>query len=281
MIKKIICLFQLHLKIRTKRYLSIPSLRGGVANEAIHIGIKQFQNWIASASPRKDEEFAFSGNSGICRSCIGILLLLLFTNVVFAATDLDNVEELGKILQTTTSLKADFSQELYDKAKILRKTSGSMAVKKPNLFRWQAEKPERNLIVIDGKRFWNYDEELQQVTVQEIGTEDTYEASPISLFLAADIQDISKRYIVKKLSGHNSKLEKKICFELMPKNKADGFKKVELIFKAGVIDALVLVDQLEQISKIKFTNVQANVNLAHELFSFVPPKGADVVGLEE
>ncbi len=33
---------------------NFTSLRGGVADEAIHKGIKQFQNWIASASPRKD-----------------------------------------------------------------------------------------------------------------------------------------------------------------------------------------------------------------------------------
>ena len=30
--------------MRTKRYLSIPSLRGGVADEAIHKGLKQIQN---------------------------------------------------------------------------------------------------------------------------------------------------------------------------------------------------------------------------------------------
>ena len=38
------CIYRYYFKMRTKRYLSIPSLRGGVADEAIHIGIKQFQN---------------------------------------------------------------------------------------------------------------------------------------------------------------------------------------------------------------------------------------------
>ena len=194
--------------------------------------------------------------------------LLLFANLAFAITADDNAAELWTILESTTNLKADFSQVVYgSKKKVVRTVSGHMAIKRPKLLRWEVEKPETSLIVVDGKKFWNYDEELQQVTVQEM--DDSYESSPVSLFLAADIADISKKYTIHKRSVN--------CFQLTPKNESDSFKKVELTFKSGLINSLVLVDQLNQTSKISFTNVQANINLAADLFIFEPPAGVDVV----
>lgn len=180
--------------------------------------------------------------------------------------------ELGKILQSTSTLKADFIQVIYDqKQHMIRKISGNMVIKKPGLFRWQITAPEPSLIVIDGKKFWNYDEELQQVTVQKV--DKNYENSPVGLLLAAEIKDITKHYNVNKL--HDD------CFELVPINEVDSFKKVQLSFKNGIIKKLELFDQLEQLSKINFSNVQSNVNVDQKLFNFVPPAGVDVVGAKE
>ena len=204
-------------------------------------------------------------------------ILLLWTSLAFAGNATDDAAELGKLLQATSSLKANFIQKVYNKKQqVIRSLHGSMALKKPKLFRWQVEKPEKNLIVIDGVKFWNFDIELEQVSVQKIDA--SYDSSPVSLFLAADINDISKRYAIKKISGVDSNNQSKESYELKAKQATDGFKKVELIFKAGVIDSLILIDQMQQKSEIKFYNVAANLNLDQDLFIFTVPKGVDVVG---
>lgn len=42
--------------------------------------------------------------------------------------------------------------------------SGTVAVKRPNLFRWDTQKPDENLLVSDGKTVWYYNPFVEQVT---------------------------------------------------------------------------------------------------------------------
>ena len=49
-------------------------------------------------------------------------------------------------------------------------------------------------------------------------------------------------------------------------------------FGASGIDAMELVDQFGQTTKLRFTNVQKNPKLDPGTFRFTPPKGADLLG---
>ena len=197
-----------------------------------------------------------------------IFTLSLFTSYLIAEELSNDAIELGKILQTTNSITADFKQNVYNQDnKKLQTTNGFMMVKKPNQFRWEIIKPDPNLIIVNKGKFFNYDQELQQITIQNI--DNIYENSPVSLFLTANIQDINTRYFIKK--------RKVNCFELIPRNESDGFKNVQLTFKNNIIISLRLTDQLEQISKIKFSNIKINIKLKDQFFRFDIPKGVDVI----
>lgn len=198
-----------------------------------------------------------------------LILGLLLVNIGHAK---ENINELGQLLQSIYSMTANFQQIVYNnQQKVVQKSFGYMAIKKPGLFRWQIINPEPNLIIVDGKNLWNYDEELQQVTVQAI--DDSYESSPVSLLLAGDITDIIKKYQITKVANEQ--------FELVPKNKVDSFNKINLTFKSGVLSKLQLFAQLGQMSVIQFDKVKTNLIIKAKLFQFVPPVGVDVVGEQQ
>jgi len=63
-----------------------------------------------------------------------------------------------------------------------------------------------------------------------------------------------------------------------PKEREAGFERIRMGFGASGIDAMELVDQFGQTTKLRFTNVQKNPKLDPGTFRFTPPKGADLLG---
>ena len=57
-----------------------------------------------------------------------------------------------------------------------------------------------------------------------------------------------------------------------------AFAEIRLGFDSRGLAALELLDAFGQKSVIRFTGMERNPKLAPELFRFVPPKGADVIG---
>jgi outer membrane lipoprotein carrier protein len=66
-------------------------------------------------------------------------------------------------------------------------------------------------------------------------------------------------------------------FKLMPRKKDSLFQMVYLTFKQKQLQQMRLVDNLGQATIINFSHVIVNPSLASNLFTFVPPKGVDVV----
>ncbi len=65
-----------------------------------------------------------------------------------------------------TGFLANFSQESTIKAMDITDTaSGNLFVKAPGMMRWEYEKPNRQLIITDGKRLWVYRQDDNQVMV--------------------------------------------------------------------------------------------------------------------
>ena len=144
-----------------------------------------------------------------------------------------------------------------------------MEFKRPNLFRWQIENPDPTLIVTDGKKMWNYDAELEQVTVQNFRSNS--EVSPIS-FLFDDVEQLNRNFNIIKVTTA------KATFKLTPKQENSSFVSVELSFEQNSIKDLRLLDHLGQTSLFNFTQVQNNPKIANNRFTFVPPFGVDVIG---
>lgn len=197
---------------------------------------------------------------------------LIFVFLLMPAMALaSGVDSLKNFLHNSRTVKAQFSQTVLDRnGKQVQSASGVMQFSRPGKFRWIYEKPYVQLIVGDGAKVWMHDADLNQVTVKKL--DQVLGTSPAAL-LAGD-NEIERNFDLVD-GGHGEGLE---WVEAVPKTKDSGFEKIRIAFRDGVLAAMELRDHFGQTTVIRFAAVERNPKLAPSLFSFTPPKGADVIG---
>lgn len=184
-----------------------------------------------------------------------------------AATD-----KLKTFIAATHSAQANFTQEVQDKnGKRIQSASGTMQFERPGKFRWVYQKPYEQLIVGDGKKFWMYDVDLNQVTVKKLDA--ALGSSPAALLSGNN--EIERDFSVKDMEDRDG-LE---WLEAIPKSAESNFSKILMAFntKSELVE-MELHDAFGHRTVLRFTALKNNPALSSSLFKFVPPKGADVLG---
>ena len=182
-----------------------------------------------------------------------------------------SLERFQTYVRTTQAARADFDQKVYDRAgKLVQESKGNFAFLRPGRFRWTYAKPNPQLIVGDGERVWVYDEDLKQVTVRKLAK--ALGSTPAALLAGA--ADIEKAF---DLSDAGDK-EGLAWVEAKPREKEAGFERVRLGLGTSGVEAMELVDNFGQTTKLRFSSIQRNPKLDGSEFRFTPPKGADVLG---
>jgi outer membrane lipoprotein carrier protein len=192
--------------------------------------------------------------------------------MVLAATPIfaGSLEQFKLFLTETKTLKANFEQTVTDRnGKLVQQSTGSMWFSRPGKFRWEYMKPYKQLVVGDGQKLWLYDPDLNQVTVRKL--DKAIGSSPAAL-LAGDAE-IEKNFSLKD-AGAVNKLN---WVEATPKSSDSTFERVRMGFAGNELSVLELKDNFGQNTVIKLSDVQLNVKFPHADFTFVPPKGADVI----
>ncbi len=203
------------------------------------------------------------------RTCWRILclsLVLLTPSLTLAAT----TEALKGFHTQTTTAKGRVAQMVLDKnLKMLQQSTGTMQVSRPGKFRWEYDKPYEQTIVGDGSKLWVYDKDLNQVTERKLDR--ALGASPAALLAGSN--EIDKSYTLNNM-GNQEGLD---WLEAIPKTKDTAFERIRLGFGKSGLDAMELRDQFGQVTVIRFTDIERNAKLAPDAFTFVIPKGADVI----
>lgn len=181
------------------------------------------------------------------------------------------IQQMQSFLENVHTLKADFTQVVLDaNLRQVKQTSGTLAIKRPDRFRWDYAAPNNEIIVADGKRVWIYDVELQQVTVKPLNG--TLAASPAVLLSGSN--DVARSFVVKDL-GRDNGLE---WVGLTPKVQDTDFENVKLGFRDDSVSVMELKDALGNLTRITFSHVIINPAIPDNTFQFTPPAGADVIG---
>lgn len=197
-------------------------------------------------------------------------LLLSFVVVSAPAAD-DGYQRVDRLLGNLQSLQADFKQTLTDsKGDVTEQSGGTIAILRPNRFRWEYRQPHEQLMVADGTRIWLFDPDLEQVTVRRMG--ESLSATP-AMLLSGDSK-LADNFTVTKTSQDAT--AQWVMME--PKRNDTDFKWVRLGFSSDLLKYMQLADKLGQITTLEFNNVQKNPPLDPSLFVFNVPEGADVIG---
>ncbi len=197
------------------------------------------------------------------------IVLSLSACMAFAATGAR--ARLDAFAHGLHALRGDFSQTVYDSHGNVTGTShGTLALEAPRLFRWQVAGPYKQLIVADGKKVWVYEPDLQQVTVRDQGAQEAH--SPLTVL--TDLSQLDSEFTATD-AGNRDGLE---WLRLVSRGKDPQFDYAEIGFDAIGPRRMLFKDTVGNRTEIAFSGWQRNPELPPGTFTFVPPKGTDVVG---
>lgn len=194
-----------------------------------------------------------------------------FATVASAASIAEGQQRAQQFLEGLEGLEAQFSQTLSDRSgQVTEKSSGTLAIKRPNRFRWDYREPYEQVIVADGERVWVYDIDLEQVTVRKLDL--ALSATPAMLLSGEGALTDNFTIIAAEVRGGV------LWVQLQPKRDDTDFKSVRLGFAGQQLRYMELADKLGQTTLLEFFQVQRNPPLDESRFVFNIPPGVDVIG---
>jgi outer membrane lipoprotein carrier protein len=147
--------------------------------------------------------------------------------------------------------------------------TGSFAFERPGKFKWVVEQPYEQHIVADGKRVFQYDPDLAQVTVRSINQ--IIGASPAAILFGSSA--LEQTFHLTMLSER----EGLQWLRAKPRNADAGFSQVDIGLKDNLPVRIELLDAFGQMTQVCLSGIRLNPPLASSEFEFTPPKGVDVV----
>ena len=207
----------------------------------------------------------------VCASLL-VCSWLAFTTAI-AASD-SGAQRAEQFLQGLQGLQAEFKQKLTDRSgQVTSESGGTLAIKRPNRFRWDYRDPYEQVIVSDGTRVWVYDSDLEQVTVRKL---DVALSSTPAMLLSGE-GALTDNFNITDTSERDGIF----WVRMEPKRNDTDFKAVRLGFagsKAQELKFMELADKLGQTTLLEFSQFQRNPTLDSSRFVFKVPAGADVIG---
>lgn len=206
------------------------------------------------------------------------ILKLIVCYTIFASSTYANnspeYSQLSGFLKKLNGLSARFVQHTFDgKGVVLQTQKGLMKLKFPNMFRWQSTEPYEQLLVSNGKTLWQFDQDLEQVTIQKL--DQRLSATP-ALLLSGSHKDIAKEYDV-----YAEQLQDEHHFVLIPKNKDVLFDRLRFEFlESGALNRMVIKDETGQKTIIRLLASEYDATLSAKDFEFKVPDGIDVIQSE-
>ena len=184
---------------------------------------------------------------------------------------LEDLNYLFDSIQAHKFFSANFEQ-ITVKERNERIVEGKIIAHRSGIFKISYHEPLNEIMFSDGKDFYRYDPELEQVNVQPL--DQLLSETPIGLFtLNAD--EIKELFSVSECE---KTFDKYTCL-LTSKNEESFIKWVNISIKNRVFSSLRYLDSFGQKVSLKFKNTSI-VKIPSEEFKLVIPEGTDIVSYE-
>ncbi|MCZ7626579.1 MAG: outer membrane lipoprotein carrier protein LolA [Candidatus Methylomirabilis sp.] len=158
-------------------------------------------------------------------------------------------EELADKVQVTYQGFSDLRSAFFQRATnrlsgMTQEASGRLFLKWPGRMRWEYEKPESRLFLIDGKTLWSYSPSERQAIAQDVSGVLT--TSPIGILFG--MSSLRRDFQVRPIVHAGTKESPESLLELTPKRKGLAFKRVILGVDRGsfLIQRLTVFDLSRQ-----------------------------------
>ena len=225
--------------------------------------------------------------------CFYTLLFVMTTlfsfSVVYAAgptttekTKMNDFDNLTHLLAAFSTYQADFEQFTYDDSGFeLQKLTGKIKLQKPNRFYWQSDEPYAQVLVSNGKIIWHYDQDLEQLVVQQYSEQKQQVPMLVILEDAAKLAQ-SFKWVKTTTGNSEEKGEKRdedstVLFQLQSLDKNSPVTSIEFGFNNKQLSSMSFIDSMQQKTTIRFTKLQIDQAIAASTFEFIIPENVDVL----
>ena len=175
------------------------------------------------------------------------------------------------LLEALKTFETDFFQTTFNKdGRKIQEVKGIIKSKRPGSFYWQAYQPYPQLLVTDGKTIWQYDEDLQQVTLKDYKTQ-RQQANLVKIF--EDPKTLLENY---RLTGETHG-KKNVTYHLTGIKEGLAVKTLAFSFNEKKLSSIEFIDALGQKTIMAFSKFQIKNTIADKNFRFTIPKSADVI----
>jgi outer membrane lipoprotein carrier protein len=189
------------------------------------------------------------------------------------ATAASAQEQLQGFVSQVRAATGKFSQyTLGTQGQTKPAQTGQFAFQRPGQFKWDVLKPYAQQIVSDGQQLFQFDPDLNQVTVRKV--DQAIGSSPAAILFGSG--SLEQSFTVTALPDQQGLS----WLRAKPRNGEAGFVHVDLGFSDGLPARIILLDAFGQSTHIELSGLVPNPTLAAEAFRFVPPPGADVVRMQ-
>jgi outer membrane lipoprotein carrier protein len=197
--------------------------------------------------------------------CSALLLAACASQRVFA----DDL--LGDYFSALDTFQSQFIQTVIDSdGQQVQRSEGMVWILKPGRFRWDYQKPYRQLIVADGKQLWTYDEDLEQATVKPV--DEALSSTPAMLL--SGFRPLSDVMTWQQTGSENGER----WFSLDPKQADSAVEKVLIGFTDEQLSIIEVTDSFGNHTRIQFSQIKRNEALDQGLFKLELPPDTDIIG---
>jgi len=187
-------------------------------------------------------------------------------------------EVLADLLSRSTYFQALFQQTVRDaNGDIIDQSSGRIWLTRPSLLRWDILQPLVQTLIVNDQQFFQYDSDIDQLIVEPLS--DQLSAMPV-LLLSGNAEAIASQFIVseiKAVTAQSANTSARQLFNLKPKGNDGLFEMLSLEFKHGELQAISILDDLQQNSRFEFSAIDAVTPVENSTFILNPPVETDII----
>jgi len=147
--------------------------------------------------------------------------------------------------------------------------TGTFTFQRPGRFKWAVEQPYEQLVVSDGKEVFQYDPDLNQVTVRKV--DQAIGASPAAILFGSG--SLEQAFELSEQPARDGLA----WLRARPRAADAGFAQVDIGFKDNLPARIELLDNFGQTTRVELSGIRPNPALPADEFRFTPPAGVDTV----
>lgn len=183
------------------------------------------------------------------------------------------LERFIKAQEGVADLRARFVQTTTLETVEIDKVSGGVVLfKRGAKLRWSYEGEDPQLLVSDGDVLWIYQERDRTAIRRDLST--LTPAGRAALDILDGAASLEEHFLVDACGD--------TCAELVAKVPGSDVDRLRLVLdpKTYFVSELTTIDQVGNVTRIAFSQVETNTGAGDELFQFTPPEGVDLFDAE-